>query len=1167
MRPLPPGQGKPRIFEIKGWHEDASAQVAIKFSAEIATARRIISSQSNVLAERCKTLEQSLREAGIVDKALEASKVRPHFKLAITHAGDPPPQNWRSRGSESLPRREWEPAPADRQITDWLSASAPEGSTFVVSGLKPHEALARQLKSKGYKLLKLHGAEGSPTTAESGNPDRHRPQQGSLAQWLANTGPAARAGISGYILGRAATAIDCNLLRRRLHPGQFVCVELSSEATTQLAADWDGTIIEWPNHVLFIEPGPRYLDPVLIPPDRLHENDWPKISVVTVSFNQADFLEDCLLSVLDQDYPNLEYIVVDAVSTDGSQDILRRYEDRLSRLIIEPDEGQSDGLNKGLNLATGDILTWINSDDMLAPGALRRAALAFLDYDCDVVAGGCERITENSNTVTLRHHSALPYGRTVPLGFFEHFMWTNSWERGDYFFQPEVLFTADIWRRSGGYLKLHLHWAMDWELWIRMGLAGATVAHIPETIGRSREHPAQKTTSEERYLYQLNNILLEHDDALALLESSATDLPAGAMPGWVQFEAIRLPPRPAGLFKRIVMLRQPGRLRGAVKRRLPPRVVNLLRRIYGLRQPARLRAAVHRRLPPRSYMGWRLADLSGPWRTAVIRRLPPRLQDRLRHTRNTLRYGLGGPAVVSRVRLKELTRSREILSAAERDARAARAQQTELESQVAQLRLRCAELSEQCMELSDWRTTAGVLAAEYSRVSELFEAERERHEQEVAHKEPQRTREETELQRTIIEQTLDELSNAPAQLAAYREQLKMMLERFSAASMSIRERNYENERLEAEQSHANLTAKSLKSALDSTSNYATNLLFDRDDDPRTRQTMWTLLSSGTSVKDALRTIAIQCYEEQSKPTFPQRRDLLARSVEMPLLAGSEVLANSYTIVDIGAEPLSFESHIYAALPRRRPSLIIGFDPTDKEAPKTVVTGGSDGIPSNEVRTLPQFIGDGSAATFNLARMQPTSSLHKPNLTLAQRFSLLAEALEIVESKPVATHRLDDILATQDISGRPIDFLKIDVQGATLPVLHGACQTLSRSLVCHLEAEFSELYEGEALFNDVDRQMRLMGFALMDLSTLGRQRYNAFDATDERFFHAGRLLWADCVYVRHLDEPDKLSDAELLKLAEIAHVVYQKYDVAAFALQTLSRRADSSFYDEYVEIWG
>ena len=96
--------------------------------------------------------------------------------------------------------------------------------------------------------------------------------------------------------------------------------------------------------------------------------------------------------------------------------------------------------------------------------------------------------------------------------------WSEFWEKGDWFFQPEVLFTREIWERAGGYLKPHLFWAMDWDLWLRFALAGARIVRIPDVIGASRMHATQKTTGEELYLWQIVGILREYDELLAALD-------------------------------------------------------------------------------------------------------------------------------------------------------------------------------------------------------------------------------------------------------------------------------------------------------------------------------------------------------------------------------------------------------------------------------------------------------------------------------------------------------------------------------------------------------------------------------------------------------------------------------------------------------------------------
>ena len=229
-----------------------------------------------------------------------------------------------------------------------------------------------------------------------------------------------------------------------------------------------------------------------------------------VSFNQVAFLEEGIRSVLDQEYPNLEFIIIDGKSTDGSIDVLEKYRSRFSYLLIERDKGQSDGLNKGFRRATGEILTWLNSDDLLEPGALFRVAQAFEAHKVDMVVGGCRQIGLRRGDVLRNHHTRLPFGPPValPLGLLLEM--DRFWLTASFFYQPEVFFSRDIWIRSGGRLRADLHYVLDYDLWVRMAAAHATIVHVPDFLACSRTHDQQKTTIGMPYLPEVQRLLKEY---------------------------------------------------------------------------------------------------------------------------------------------------------------------------------------------------------------------------------------------------------------------------------------------------------------------------------------------------------------------------------------------------------------------------------------------------------------------------------------------------------------------------------------------------------------------------------------------------------------------------------------------------------------------------------
>jgi cellulose synthase/poly-beta-1,6-N-acetylglucosamine synthase-like glycosyltransferase len=169
-----------------------------------------------------------------------------------------------------------------------------------------------------------------------------------------------------------------------------------------------------------------------IPPKLPSGKPWPRISVVTVTYNQGAYLEETIRSVLMQGYPNLEYIVVDGGSTDNTQSVLQRYSHQLAACISEPDEGQSDALNKGMSRATGDILAWLNSDDQYLPNTLRAVAESFDQADSDLVVGGTVLVRKHERFPVAFKHCVLPLDRVVSLPIAELVDFYGKWQRGDF---------------------------------------------------------------------------------------------------------------------------------------------------------------------------------------------------------------------------------------------------------------------------------------------------------------------------------------------------------------------------------------------------------------------------------------------------------------------------------------------------------------------------------------------------------------------------------------------------------------------------------------------------------------------------------------------------------------------------------------------------------------
>lgn len=231
---------------------------------------------------------------------------------------------------------------------------------------------------------------------------------------------------------------------------------------------------------------PANFFPILIMQTKF--NSFPKISIVTPSYNQGHFLEDTILSILNQTYPNVEYIIIDGGSTDNSVQIIKKYEKRLAYWISEQDQGQTHAINKGLKVATGEVVNWINSDDLLEPDSLLTLDKAIEKRpDADIYFGDFSAIDRAGNRLFVRksgsyHFNTLFWGRQLSC-------------------QPSVFFKRNLLKKIG-YLDRTYNFCMDIEFWIRAAVHGAKFQQIKSPIGVNRVHGEAKTTKLQDVLYR-----------------------------------------------------------------------------------------------------------------------------------------------------------------------------------------------------------------------------------------------------------------------------------------------------------------------------------------------------------------------------------------------------------------------------------------------------------------------------------------------------------------------------------------------------------------------------------------------------------------------------------------------------------------------------------------
>ena len=219
---------------------------------------------------------------------------------------------------------------------------------------------------------------------------------------------------------------------------------------------------------------------------------WPPISIVTPSYNQGDFVEETLRSVLLQGYPNLEYIVMDGGSTDATVSIIQEYSPWITYWTSGPDSGQANALRKGFARAKGNILGWINSDDFLAPGALGAVAEAWHREHPTIVAGTVVNFVNGAPEKRTRY---VLKGISFP-------QLLRPWEPQTVWHQPGMFFNGEVYRQVGG-IDPRWHIGMDYDLFLRLLAHRDHMVYVDDTIAFFREHAGSKTTGAERLIARL----------------------------------------------------------------------------------------------------------------------------------------------------------------------------------------------------------------------------------------------------------------------------------------------------------------------------------------------------------------------------------------------------------------------------------------------------------------------------------------------------------------------------------------------------------------------------------------------------------------------------------------------------------------------------------------
>ena len=217
----------------------------------------------------------------------------------------------------------------------------------------------------------------------------------------------------------------------------------------------------------------------------------PKITIITPSYNQGQFIEDTILSVINQNYPNFEYIIIDGGSTDNTVDIIKKYESSITYWVSEKDLGQSNAINKGLKLATGDIINWINSDDILIEGALAKVASYFNKNPNSIIVHGRIEYFGDSSSFSTN----LPL-KNIKTRYLAHICMA----------QPATFFKKKLIDEHG-FIDESLHFSMDTDLYVRAAL-NYDLTQVNDVFAKFRLHKSSKSISDFNKKFLTDNAIV-----------------------------------------------------------------------------------------------------------------------------------------------------------------------------------------------------------------------------------------------------------------------------------------------------------------------------------------------------------------------------------------------------------------------------------------------------------------------------------------------------------------------------------------------------------------------------------------------------------------------------------------------------------------------------------